>query len=557
MNSIRGIQIRAIRSCTAIGIVVLGLTASAMAQGRSSAPYSYALPIQGAGCGGFSVSNGSMYLFEYQGRQLYEVSRTGKLVPHEDAKGWYVADVAVIDGKPIYCSRDRIFRKTRGKIEVKPIKDSEKLISIAADDKEVFLLDAQPKSTIIVLNKRTGQELRRLKIAGRNPIDLVEGDGQLWVLDRGDRCIHRVDKRSGKTTLRFQAGPGIERSTHGLLFRDGHLYVHEGDYSRLRRVDYQENGPAVSSWSYDVRMTFVQESSNEHERDTTTVDFRVPVPPDNTSQTAGEVNWSQPPLKLAEDRYGQKIAVFDDIRIAPKTKHVLQYTVDVQLKAMHYDLPDIPLSALAKIDPRIRATYLASNQLYRMDNPQVQAAAVEARRSRDGKEPSDVRTLIENISAYVVERLSYELNDSWKDAATVLNGKMGSCSEYSFLFSALCRLNKIPTRLVGGVQIGDYAASHETKGFHRWTEVWFPELGWIPVDVTKIDGTGSSLDYEFLFGTPGYMLVLSQGDFDEQALGMTYAIWRSYRGGKRTRNNYVKIEPLVGPSEYAVVTLTK
>jgi hypothetical protein len=88
--------------------------------------------------------------------------------------------------------------------------------------------------------------------------------------------------------------------------------------------------------------------------------------------------------------------------------------------------------------------------------------------------------------------------------------------------------------------------------------VWFPGLGWIPVDVTKIDGAADALDYEFLFGTPGYVLVLSQGDFDEAALGMNYAISRSYRGGQRKRNNYVRIEPLQGAgAEDAIVRLTK
>jgi hypothetical protein len=77
------------------------------------------------------------------------------------------------------------------------------------------------------------------------------------------------------------------------------------------------------------------------------------------------------------------------------------------------------------------------------------------------------------------------------------------------------------------------------------------------VDVTKIDGEEGSLDYEFLFGTPGYVLVLSQGDFDEDALGMTYYIRRDYRGGKRQRSNVVHIEPIPDAAQYSVVKLRK
>ena len=92
---------------SAVGVFVLCVTASAMGQAPSSPPYAYELPIRGGGCGGFSFSNGSMSLFEYEGRQLYEVSR-GRLVPREDVKGWYVVDAAVIytlslhDALPIY-----------------------------------------------------------------------------------------------------------------------------------------------------------------------------------------------------------------------------------------------------------------------------------------------------------------------------------------------------------------------------------------------------------------------------------------------------------------------
>jgi transglutaminase-like putative cysteine protease len=399
--------------------------------------------------------------------------------------------------------------------------------------------------------------VRTLKYDGRNPFDLAVGDGHLWVLDLGDRCIHRVDVQTGKTTLRIQAGPGVARGTNGLLFRDGHLYVHEADYARLRRVDWEQDGAAVWSWSSDLRMTFVQESRNEHERDTSTVTFKVPIPMDRATQTVGEVTWSQQPTRVFQDQFGQSIAQFDAIQIPPGGEHVLQYEIDVHPRAVQYDPPETPLAALDAIPPEVRRTYLASNSLYRMEDPLIRAAAAEARRHPSGKEPQGVRALIENIAAYVIDRMSYQMDDSWKDAVTVLGGNTGSCSEYSFLFSALCRLNKVPTRLVGGFEIGDYLAAHETKGFHRWTDVWYPDLGWIPVDVTKIDGEAGSLDYEFLFGTPGYVLVLSQGDFDEDALGMTYYIRRDYRGGKRQRSNVVRIEPLPESTHGPVVKLRK
>ncbi|QDU36609.1 Transglutaminase-like superfamily protein [Maioricimonas rarisocia] len=542
------------RSLLLTSLLCLSVVATAAADDRRSrsVPDVYALPIEKGGCGGFCTEGRSMYLFQYEGRQLYEVSSSGRLLPRENVSGWYVVDAAVIDGAPIYCSRNRVFRKFAGKIKVNPIPDSEKLISIACDEEEIFLLEAAPKSTIIVLGRKDGRVRRRLQYDGRNPADLVAGDGSLWLLDRGDRCIHRVDRQTGSTTLKFQAGPGVENFTRGLLYRNGELFVHEGDYARLRRVEWKRDGHAIESWSAPLRMAFVQESWNEHDSVTTNVRFWVPVPPTRHTQTVGDVEWSQPPSEMREDRFGQQISYFEGIRIPPGGRHKLTYTVEVTPRAVQYDPPVVPLSALDEIDPDIRGTYLASNRLYQMDDPLVQAAAREARKSVDGSEPEDVRTLIENIADYMVARMTYALDDSWKDAATIAKSNTGSCSEYSFLFSALCRLNKVPTRLVGGIQFGDYAEVHETRGFHRWTEVWFPELGWIPVDVTKIDGAENSLDYEFLFGTPGYFVVVSQGDFDENQLGMAYYILRNYRGGRRKRTTHVEITPVPQPTRKVV-----
>ncbi len=541
----------------ALSTVALFLALAAIpGRAQEPPPFAFQLPIPEGGCGGFDWDDGHLFIFQYEGRNLFKVSPAGTLIPHENVSGWYVVDVAIIDGIPIYCSRDRVFRKVRGKIEVNPVPDSEKLISITADNREVFLLDAPPKNTIIVLNKRTSREVRRVHYDGRNPVDLVEGEGYLWVLDKGDRCIHRVSKETGRTDLRIQAGPGVQGWTHGLVFRDGDLYVHEADFARLRRVDWREEEHAVWSWSRPLRMTFVQESWNVHERNATAVSFRVPIPPSRATQTVGEPEWSQKP-RIVRDDFGQAVALFDGIRIPPGGEHILSYSVDITPRAVQYDPPLLPLTALDEIDDEIRNSYLATNSLYLTDAAPIRQAAAAARKDARGDEPRDVRTLIENITRYVVDHMAYRMDDSWNDALTVLDDQTGSCSEYSFLFSSLCRLNNIPTRLVGGLQIGDYGVQHETKGFHRWTEVYYPQLGWIPVDVTKIDSAGGALDYEFLFGTPGYLLVLSEGDFDEDVLGKAYYIWRNYRGGKRTRNNFVTIEPLPDPDQGEIVTLRK
>ncbi|MFZ5434466.1 MAG: transglutaminase-like domain-containing protein, partial [Calditrichota bacterium] len=69
----------------------------------------------------------------------------------------------------------------------------------------------------------------------------------------------------------------------------------------------------------------------------------------------------------------------------------------------------------------------------------------------------------------------------WNVAPQVLTRGNGSCSEYTFLFIAMCRAAGIPARYVGSVVVrGDDASTDEY--FHRWSQVYLPGYGWIHVD---------------------------------------------------------------------------
>lgn len=59
-----------------------------------------------------------------------------------------------------------------------------------------------------------------------------------------------------------------------------------------------------------------------------------------------------------------------------------------------------------------------------------------------------------------------------------LKDKQGDCGEFSFLYAALCRAIGVPCRvMVGAFAMGKHHA-------HVWNEVYLPEEGWMPVDVS-------------------------------------------------------------------------
>ena len=70
-----------------------------------------------------------------------------------------------------------------------------------------------------------------------------------------------------------------------------------------------------------------------------------------------------------------------------------------------------------------------------------------------------------------------------KSALWILNNRNGVCGDFSSLFMALTRALGIPIKYVVGVAYTDFEDANEFVP-HAWTEVYFPNEGWIPFDPT-------------------------------------------------------------------------
>lgn len=97
---------------------------------------------------------------------------------------------------------------------------------------------------------------------------------------------------------------------------------------------------------------------------------------------------------------------------------------------------------------------------------------------------------IENIPEYVVE-----------------NGH-GDCGQVSLLFITLCRIKGIPARFQSGFMM------HPSGwNLHDWAEVYFENIGWVPVDqsfgIPPYSKNGSTEEYFFLGGIDSYRMIVN------------------------------------------------
>lgn len=63
-----------------------------------------------------------------------------------------------------------------------------------------------------------------------------------------------------------------------------------------------------------------------------------------------------------------------------------------------------------------------------------------------------------------------------------MENKAGDCSEYSYLFVALCRAAGIPARIQAGFAF--HLTNSVTEDGHMWVEYYLMNYGWVPTDPT-------------------------------------------------------------------------
>ena len=134
--------------------------------------------------------------------------------------------------------------------------------------------------------------------------------------------------------------------------------------------------------------------------------------------------------------------------------------------------------------------------------------------------------------------MEYELSGGWDIAPEVLKRGKGSCSEYSYVFISMMKAAGIPTRYIGSVvERGDRASIDGV--FHRWTEIYLPGYGWIPVDPSGGDSP-IPRNRALAFGhrSNGY-LITTIGGGDSRYLDWSYNFNVRVRGYDSNANFHI------------------
>jgi transglutaminase-like putative cysteine protease len=256
-----------------------------------------------------------------------------------------------------------------------------------------------------------------------------------------------------------------------------------------------------------------------------TVETRYAIPPSSSilpnQVIDGTVTYNPNLFTTNYDNWGQAVALYQRLVYGGITS-TTYYEVDAIIYNITYDIDPVNVGSFIPLD--ISIAYTSDESMYNITNPDIQQAVQDAVGSE-----TNLYWKAKLLHDYVKNILQYASGGGWDEAPVVLSRGNGSCSEYTFLYIALCRAAGIPARYIGGTITSCSicpvpSTPFNDTSFHRWTQIYLPNYGWIPVDVTWDDSTNSDM---YFGATSNKCFATTIGGGPSNLLGWNYNCYDS------------------------------
>ena len=162
----------------------------------------------------------------------------------------------------------------------------------------------------------------------------------------------------------------------------------------------------------------------------------------------------------------------------------LGYSVNAKIrtKTVHNVIPEKVPFPLHNIPDHI-FRYTQRTDSADIEDPLVRDLANELAEGED-----DLYVIANKAAIWIRDNVQYNLTTTTlkatKPASWVIRNKKGVCDELTNLHIAIMRSLGVPARFVSGIAYTNSPLFDEKWGAHGWSEVWFPQYGWVPFDTT-------------------------------------------------------------------------
>lgn len=473
----------------------------------------------------------SVYLLDKESTKIYKVDiTTGRLSEYIVTPGTGPTSITT-DGQYLYVldSEDRAIykieissRETVKRLEI----DVESPLSIAYGDGFLYINDLS-KKTINKLSTDDATTITTISMptAGRGrsteEYGMVYNKDYLYITDRNTDTIYQVYTATGDVINMYNL-PELPFMT-GIAFIKDELYVADLERKIIARINIKAEKIAYRRNQRSEEVLYKEKYRNMGPDKINEVSIAIAIPSNQPNQDILGIEYSPDKFEKVKDRWGQEFALskFKDIKAGEEVSSSIKVKTNIY-EIRYFIDPDI-VGPISTIPEEIREKYLKDDLKYSINNPIIQNAVKEA-----VAEEKNPYWIARKIYRYVQEKMHYELSGGWNIAPTVLKRGSGSCSEYSFVYMAMCRAAGIPTRFAGSIVIrGDDSSYDEI--FHRWVEIYLPQYGWIPVDPSGGDEPEPEKQAEFFGGLKNRFLITTIGAGSSEYLGWEYNSSSNYK----------------------------
>jgi sugar lactone lactonase YvrE len=395
------------------------------------------------------------------------------------------------------------------------------VVGVACNEEGQLWVAAVGSEELQLVDPYDGTTLASLKApASRLTALAFDPNGYLWAADAHSDLIYLVDIRTGYTIFQIPSpGPVPE----GLWLDGNDLHVSDYQTDTVSRTDvYALHGLCLRSDERRGHVTLFSELENLGPGTVTGGTMVVAIPTNGPNQELETLAVTEGG-RLEKDQWDQEVSVFELGELVPGRKLSVRLDASGTFYRISYKIFPHLVGGAKDIPGDICECYLTDADKYRAQGEYIQGKVAEI----IGEE-TNFYFRARKLYDFLIGRINYQMVGGWDIAPTVIERGTGSCSEYTFSYVALCRAAGIPARYVGAMVLRGEDSSVDTA-YHRWAEIYLPQIGWIPVDVNAGDREWQGERCFSFGGIANRFLITTRGGGDSDWLKWNYNVDTEYR----------------------------
>jgi len=179
---------------------------------------------------------------------------------------------------------------------------------------------------------------------------------------------------------------------------------------------------------------------------------------------------------ISSDGSGNSYACWSSITIDGRQTFTVEINYCLLSFSVHYLINSSLITDYDKSSDLYKK-YTRQEELIQSNDPKIISKAQNLTSGED-----NTHEKVSKIYNFVVAHMRYAIQDKERGALWALENGVGDCSEYSYLFVALCRAVGIPARAQAGFAF--HSVRETLEDGHMWAEYYLENYGWVPVDAT-------------------------------------------------------------------------